>query len=297
MMRGGGDIQHDGNGAHARGIAPCTAMRHRDSRDAQPAPTYVYDGTLEGYLTCVFTAFERKETPFAIETSDCMQIPLFGQVECIETETEKALRVAEGLRRKLGPDELERIKLAFLSDDQEREMKLLRYIQIAMRKGRYAYCDHSHPVVAEYEKLWRRVSNERHNILQFARFSQLEDGVYFSRINPSANVVPAVMQHFSKRFNTESFVIYDEVHGMAGISRGGDWRLVRTDSLTIPDSAADDALYEKMWRSFYDSICNEQRYNPALRRSFMPMRLWRNICEVADALEPLDRNDDAVRIV
>ena len=268
-----------------------TSARGRHPEDS--AVTYSYDGTLEGFLTCIFTAFERKETPMAIRPDDCVQMSLFGADDRIPTDAGKADRVMAGLQRKLGTDEANRIKLAFLSEDPDRGIKLLRYIQLAMRRGRYAYCDHSNPVVADYEKLWRRVSNERHDMLQFTRFSEIDDGVFFAKINPNANVVPAIMDHFARRFNTESFAIYDEVHRIAGISQGGEWQLLEVSQVSLPSPTEDDDGYRRMWRTFYDSVCNPQRLNPSLRRSFMPKRMWSNICEVADELPR--RNGDAIQ--
>lgn len=261
--------------------------------------TYVYDGSLEGYLTCVFTAFERKETPVSIVSQDFGQMSFFSEDEFIDTSIPKAARVLKGLQQKLGRDEAERIKLAFLSDDPQRGIKLLKYIQIAMRKGRYAFCDHTNTIVAEYEKLWRRVSNERHSMLQFARFRELEGGIYFSKINPNANVVPVMMEHFARRFNTQPFMIYDEVHHIAGISQNGEWQLVAVDNLDLPATTNGEESYRAMWRTFYDTICNRERLNPNLRRQWMPKRLWSNICEVTDELpqqhnEPIDVNEARV---
>lgn len=266
-----------------------TSASHDRHRPDATAATYVYDGTLEGFLTCIFTAFERKETPVSICADGCVQMSLFGSTENIVTDMEKAERVMRGLQRKLGDDEANRIKLAFLSDDPDRGIKLLRYIQIAMKKGRYAYCDHANPVVADYEKLWRRVSNERHDMLQFTRFSEIDDGVFFAKINPNANVVPVMMVHFARRFNTESFAIYDEVHHIAGISQNGKWQLLEVSQVSLPSPTEEDDCYRKMWKTFYDSVCNPQRLNPALRRSYMPKRMWSNIVEVCDELP---RKDD-----
>lgn len=242
--------------------------------------SYLYDGTIEGFYTCVFTAFERRETPDDIVSERGMQLALFGDPVPIAVDDDKAFRVERGLARRIGRDEAEHVKYAFLSDAAHREISILRYIQLAMREGRYAYCDHANPVVAEFEGLWRQVANERHAMIQFARFAEVGDGVYFSRINPKANVVPVLMNHFAMRFNTQRFVIYDEVHKVAGVYADGDWSLVVTDEIEVPEDTELEARCREMWKTFYDTICNQERLNPALRRSFMPKRLWRNITEM-----------------
>jgi probable DNA metabolism protein len=245
-----------------------------------PSPTLLYDGTIEGYYTAVFRAFEHKLEPYDICTADCPRLSLFSETTTIETSDELAQRVDRGLARKLGADEAQRIRLAFLSDEPGHELELFHYIRLAMRKGRYAFCDHANPIVESYERLWRQVSNERHRMFQFTRFAEMEGGIYFAQINPNANVVPVMMEHFARRFNTQPFIIYDEVHKIAGVSRDGRWMLVPTDDITPPRKTEREEAYSAMWRSFYDSICNRERLNPALRRNFMPKRLWKNITEV-----------------
>ena len=84
------------------------------------------------------------------------------------------------------------------------------------------------------------------------------------------------------RFNTQPFIVFDEVHHVAGVSHNGEWQLVRSPDFFVPPAAVDDAFYEQAWKTFYDSVAIDARYNPELRRSFMPKRLWKNIVELSD---------------
>ncbi len=93
------------------------------------------------------------------------------------------------------------------------------------------------------------------------------------------------MDHFAERFNVQPFIIYDEAHSIAGISEGGNWQLVNTrdwpdHELRLPPAAADEAVMADAWRRFYRALSVNCRYNPELRRHFMPKRLWKNITEV-----------------
>ena len=38
------------------------------------------------------------------------------------------------------------------------------------------------------------------------------------------------------------------------------------------------------WKRFYDVVAVEARYNPELRRQFMPKRLWKNIVEMHERI-------------
>ena len=114
------------------------------------------------------------------------------------------------------------------------------------------------------------------------RFSHLENGVWFARCCPNANVVSLVMNHFAARFNIQPFIIYDENHHVAGVYDGDDWSLVADDVINVPSRTADDAFIEKLWQRFYDSLSIEARYNPELRRHFIPARLARSLPEMEE---------------
>ena len=147
--------------------------------------------------------------------------------------------------------------------------------------------DITNPSIEPVYKLARYTSNERHRMLQFIRFESLEGGLWFARCNPKASVVPLVMDHFAARLNIQPFIIYDEMHHMAGVYDGNDWQLVKTDKeghLQLPDRSPDEATFRHAWKTFYDTVAVESRYNPELRRSFMPKRLWKNLTEMQDEL-------------
>ena len=142
----------------------------------------------------------------------------------------------------------------------------------------------AHPCVEPLVKLHKSVMNERHYMMQFLRFREMQGGVWFAACNPKANVVPILMDWFAARFSTQPFIIFDEVHHLAGVSQKGAWTLVKSDELTLPEETADEALMVDAWKRFYDAVAIPDRYNPELRRGFMPKRLWKNITEMADKL-------------
>lgn len=238
-----------------------------------------YDGTLEGFLSCIFRCFVEHVEPESIEAETELQERLFCETWTIETNQEHAERVRKGIAVHLTSEEYERVRCAWLSDNPERGVIILRYLALAFNYGRHVFTDLTNPKVAAFEYLWKAVSNERHRFLEFSRFTKLEGGIYFSRINPNANVVPLIMGHFSARFNTHPFIIYDEVHHLAGVYDMKTWCLVPTDELNLPPAAEGDEIWNDMWRDFYNTICNYERFNPALRTQLLPQRLWRNLTE------------------
>lgn len=240
---------------------------------------YIYDGSLEGMFTAVFEAFRRKEDPVNIVEDGFIQQSLLHSHISIKTDPTMAERVRTGLIDKLGLANYERIIRGFLSDDCEKGGILYRYIRYTMRNGGRSCLDLAHPAVADFENLQKQVSNEAHHMLMFIRFAQLENGVYFSQIDPRARVVPLIMDHFAARFNVQPFIVYDRVHGMAGVFDTEKWWMVDANEIQLPGNSQLEDDFRSLWQTFYDTIAIEERRNPTCQRNFMPKRFWGNMCE------------------
>lgn len=276
---------------------------------------YLYDGTLEGLFTAVFCAFERHEEPADVCSADAYQPRLSQLAVTIETSLPKADRVRKGIIRAAGRRGYRRVRRAALSDSPDAGTAVYRFIAFAMAENAKRPChscprrgtcrsafaspkqtscprvvgrlidDVASPAVKPVHKLSVAVNRECEHMRQFIRFRELEGGLFYARCNPKANVVPLIMDHFAERFNVQPFIIFDENHHIAGISEGGDWQLVDTRNwpgheLRLPPEAAGEKEMADAWRRFYRALSVDCRYNPELRRHFMPKRLWKNITEV-----------------
>ncbi len=298
----GQDRRHDEEGAEASHAAVVPSSVDGPFLEV----AYGYDGTLEGLLSAVFAAYARHEDPTDVAPNGVLQPRLGQMVVDIPTDFDAALRVQRGISRTCGPAAFDAVKTVSLSDDPHAGTVAYRFVRHAMaankppacgtcarhgscggvctRSRRSVLADVAHPAVQPLLRLSRAVYNERHRMMQFLRFEHLEGGLWFARCNPQANVVPLLMDWFSGRFNTQPFVIHDEGHDLAGVYEGSDWYLVRTDRLDLPGPTADERAMKDAWKRFYRTIAVESRYNPELRRQFMPKRLWKNITELQEDL-------------
>ena len=75
---------------------------------------YLYDGTLDGVLTCIFESFARREMPSVILPPEQRQCSLF-ETRVVATDCEKADRVIRGLIRTAGEEAAEVTQLAHLT--------------------------------------------------------------------------------------------------------------------------------------------------------------------------------------
>ncbi len=269
----------------------------------QERPVLVFDGSLEGLLTAVFVAYADKMESVDIKERTSLQLRL-GQRE-IEIKSDEALaeRVQKGISRTCGANCFDAVKYVYLSDDPHKGTIIHDFIRYAMVQNhpfdcgtckKRARCNGlctrtrtnsildnvAHESVRSFASLHKAVSAERHRIMQFLRFEHVDGDLWFARCNPNASVIPLVMDWFAARFNTQPFLIYDEAHALAGVYEGGDWYLVDAGTITVPDHSDEEKQMQQAWKRFYRTVAVEARYNPELRRQFMPKRLWRNIVEM-----------------
>ena len=264
---------------------------------------YLFDGSTEGLMSAIFCAYANREDPEDLIRPEHTQIRLGQEIREIPTDFTQAERVASGIKRQLGKHVLQYVLEASACDKADTGTIVYRFVRYAMKskfampcsncckrqscntacvpsKGKKLLSEWANPAVGPLLDLQRHVYAESEKIRQFVRFQHTSEGYWFARCNPNAAVLPFVMDWFAARFNTQDFVIYDETHGVAGMSQGGYWQLVKSDTINIPENAPEEALMQDAWQRFYQALSIESRYNPELRQHFMPKRFWKNLTEL-----------------
>ena len=84
-----------------------------------PDVAYAYDGTLEGLLSAVFEAYERREDPQDVTAQAALQPRLGQTVRFVETDVERAVRVQRGIKRVCGHAAYDAVMRASLSDEPD----------------------------------------------------------------------------------------------------------------------------------------------------------------------------------
>ena len=240
---------------------------------------YLFDGTLEGLFTCVFECYVNKEVPDSIIEERYLQLGFEQRIRTIVTDHASADRVAEGLRLHAGEEVFGRTWTAFLYCEADKAF-LLRYIRAAFTYKRAVFNMLAHEDVNPVMKATVYVERETQHLRGFTRFSLMENGVYFSRIRPSNNVLPMLMPHFADRYNDQPFIIYDPVHELAGVYPLSEWYLVGTNEITLPEEAEDEGEWKALWSRFYKTIGIQERKNGRQRRNMCPKRFWGDMVEM-----------------
>lgn len=240
---------------------------------------YLFDGSWEGLLTAVFEAFESKRWPQAVLEEKNAQLAFGEEAVRIRTDPDKARRVVDGIRKRMGSPACRKIWTAYLSYSPDKPGIIYRYICTGMQKGRGIYAALAHHDVAALEHMIYHVGHEAHLLQGFVRFSRMENGVYYARITPKNSVLPIIMPFFADRYSDQPLLIFDQAHALAGVYDLKEWYLVETSHINLPEYAPEEALYRRLWKQFYKSIAIADRTNHKLRRSLMPKRFWGNMTE------------------
>lgn len=240
---------------------------------------YIYDSSFDGLLTCIYEAFEQKDTPIDISSDPYTLLPK----KIIETDLDKAAKIKKSIKRKLGENAYQTIIYAFLSREIGVESDILSFIKIGLPYGTRVLQNLNDPIIAKMFFLYKKVSHEKHRIIEFLRFSDY-NGNLISVINPKYFVLPLIASHFTNRYPNENFLIFDEVHLSALIYADKCLKIMDIDEFTMPQPTEEEVKFQKLWKLFYDSIEIRRRRNYNLRRTHLPKRFWKNIIELKDEL-------------
>ena len=250
---------------------------------------FTYDHTFDGLLTCLFDAYNRKIFPDLL-IKEGEPLPLFyDEAIHITTSEEKCNRVWRGLQKKLSTSALSNLTYGWLSELPDIDFLLLRYMKKVFDSPVSIETYFADLDVLELSKVWKKVNNERHRLLQFVRFQKASDGTFFAPVEPLYNVLPLTITHFKDRFADQPWLIYD-------IKRkyGFYYNLKTVEEVTFEDNTQehlitgilnenmtdkDELLFQDLWKTYFKAICIKERLNPRKHKQDMPMRYWKLLTE------------------
>ena len=233
-----------------------------------------YTGILSGIYDAGISKIPQDELRLEIKNSG-QNVELFAVYrECSPSE-EKGKKVLETVRQRLNSHIQEQLYVASLSEDVLRADKMYRYLKVLFLRGASAADQLQIPAVHEIFKLCRSVYNEKHQFIEFLRFSQMEGGFLAGKIQPKNDVLELIAPYFADRLGEENWLICDIGRGKAAVHvKGEKWFLaeISSDELEKICIQSDEKDWEKLWKTFFTAIAIEQRKNPDCQRSHLPLR-------------------------
>lgn len=248
---------------------------------------YIYDGTFEGLLTCIYEAYYRHENPsFIMESkkySEKVKDTLFSLLESprfIETDSLKSGRVYDAVEKKISAEALETVYHVFLSETANLEIMTLDYLRLGFKTG----CDLNKRLqdkrVMDMLKAEKRVIFEVHRMHGFLRFQEKED-FYYAAYEPDHNITALLTPHFAERLPDQDFIIHDVGRGLASVCSGGDWFMTSlAGSGEVMGTDGTGCKYEALWKGYFSWASIEERANPRNQKRQMPKRYWKHLTEI-----------------
>ena len=244
---------------------------------------YLYDGSFEGFLCCVFESFAQHEIPFAVWTPARETATLYPIRE-IGTDAAKAQRVFASFRKKLGAETEYLVAKDFLSGREDKELLLLRFLHLAFALGQGTIRRAGHPDVAPLYEMEKSLNWEIDKFQGFVRFEE-HDGMLGAVIHPKNYLLPLLRPHFCGRFPEEDFMIYDAVHHAVLLHEDRRTQLVELAApLELPPPSARERQFQALWKQFYDTLEIRARHNEKGRMTHCPKRFWADMVEMRPEL-------------
>ena len=269
-----------GGGSAMSGQSPVSPARKLHDADV----VYLYDGSFEGFLCCVFESFAQHELPFAVWTPERETATLYPVKE-IPTDRAKARRVFASFRARLGEETESLVTRDFLSGWEDKELRLIRFLHLAFALGPGTVKRRGHPEVAPLYQMKQSLDWEVDKFQGFVRFQE-HDGMLGAVIHPKNYILPLLRGHFCGRFPEENFLIYDAVHQAVLLYQNHKAQLMElTEPLTLPPPDEREQQFQDLWKQFYKTLEIRARHNEKGRMTHCPKRFWADMTEMKEELE------------
>lgn len=232
------------------------------------------DGSVDGILTAVYDAWsiDIKTSEIAVTRHDNMV--LFAEYRDVETDSDKAARVAKAVIDRISYEAYETVYYACLSPDEDRGNAILQFIRKGIRMGASVIDDLQDSNVMRVFQMRRSAVREMQHYQGFLRF--VKRGEYLlARFEPHNDLIVPLADFFADRLKQENFAIVDMGRKKAVFYKAGGEYYVREN---VPEMLADIAGdggeedIRALWDTFEKTIGIEARHNPGLQRQNMPLR-------------------------
>ena len=248
----------------------------------QTNKTYVYDGSFEGLLTIVFNCYILKQIPLKIFSENNYTPNILDNIEKVITDYNKSERIFNGIIKNISYDVLYNSYYAFLSEDSEKEINILKYLLYGFLIGPQIDTILSINFVSKVNALRKKMLCESHKLKGLLRFSKIGNNLFYSSIHPTHNVLENLGHHFIKRLPTQNFIIHDKNRNIAFLYNTREYKIVDSSSINIPDMSEEEKKYQELWKSFFYTIAIKERTNKKLQMQFMPKKYWLDLIEIIE---------------
>lgn len=244
--------------------------------------TYIYDGSFTGFMTLVFDSYKTRRKPAKIVKAKNYRPDLLSKVVQVDSDEDKADRIVEYGKNKLSPAIFKQAYRAFLSEQPGVELSIYDYLYQGLVGKVNLNNNWTSETVLIVKKLARRVNRENHLYRGLLRFRQLENNTFYAPFKPDYNISSLLAPHFTRRFQSQQWIIHDRVRGMCVIWNREDWMEISADMLPEVNYSREESQYQKLWQEFFENISIVSRENKKLQANFIPLKHRDFLIEFSD---------------
>lgn len=241
--------------------------------------SYIYDGSFEGLLTCIYEAFYSKSEPDdIISKRDYVENFLVEKIY-IETDKVKFQKVYDAIETKISRQSLKRVFYAYLSELPKSEIMVLRYLKIGFKMGRDIDLNLTNEDVLNIDNIYKKVGFEKHRLVGLLRFKKIKSDILYAQVEPDHNIIALIAPHFKERLRSENFIIHDVKREIAIFYNKVEWvirDIEKIETFLVKDV---EESYAELWKVYFNARSIERKTNIKLQKNYMPVRYWKHLTE------------------
>lgn len=241
--------------------------------------TYLYDGSLDGFLTIVFDSYSTKTLPQKILVKTDYSPNFLDNIVSIQTDLEKAERVFTGIEKNIGYTTLNNTYYAFLCSEKDKEICLLKYLCDGFDYGPKINNRLTISYVFQVMAMKKRAFGECHRLKGLLRFQEVGNNLYYASLHPDNNIIEPLAHHFINRLPTQNFIIHDKTRNICLLYNGKEYQIMDATNLKIPNISETEQKYQELWKLFFKTISISERKNPRCQMQYMPKKYWKDLIE------------------
>jgi probable DNA metabolism protein len=250
--------------------------------------TWLYDGTFDGFLSCVFDMYWQRKMDIRIRKEQEHIRGAYEDVIFMPTIIANAERVWVGLNKKVSPDNLQQFFSCYLSELPAEEDNMVGYIRYVLGHEEGIPSDESNSHVMHVAQLSKKVYREKHRMEKLVSFQLTKDNIYYDIISPDYNVLPLIARHFKEYYADRYWLIYDKRRRFGIYYNLQQVETVRLQFNENYDAryhhsgniwAMEEVFYQQIWKACNKDLPLTNSNNPRLQLQHMPRRYWKYLAE------------------
>jgi probable DNA metabolism protein len=259
---------------------------------------YRYQDGFEGYLCALSRCLSDGTDQAGFLRGTTEVEPGLFQAMTIEVETDRltAMQFREKFIVATSREAFATARFAFHSQREGVEMILWRYFRLGFKAGKKIKNMLADRDVNSIDRLARGVAHEAHKYKGFVRFREVRQGFLYARIEPQADILVFLAQHFAERVSDRPWMIHDPGRSQAVVYDLKQWRFLQgVEASGEPEYSESEEDCSNLWRHYFNRLAIPERHNPRLQQQHVPLRARKYLVEFETETKPAADNNIEVK--